>query len=459
MLKQNFMQDPSFENQVHEKMEGLRFTPSESVWIEVERRIRKENKRLNPLSWLLLALGVALMGSLMLVGLNPNEEKSTPAYNKEKRDANPVSVEKAGAQPTFSDQSRHAPERLGAQVASGRDATVERRQDRNPGTRTERSESTNAGQLTDEDKVQNPVFESNKAASCQSAFPLQKKPVANLQLALIPNTQAGDMRLNKEAVRLSLASAHGERSGDKTTASNHTLKKRWYWGVQSAAGISTTYQDFFKNAAAGPVANFSATSPAPVTYNPPSEISPGFSFNGGVFAERVLSPEFSLTGGLNYHYYSNNIHTGGYVNNATIVYASNASPYVAYGYYQNGSSSTYTNQYHFLEIPVRVSYQINPKDKISFFTEAGCSLGWLLNSNALHYDFATGTYFKDIHLLNKTQVNASLAVEAGFYHRRALLKVGPELQYGLTNLLTSSTGQKQHLFFGGIKLVYIHAKK
>ena len=225
-----------------------------------------------------------------------------------------------------------------------------------------------------------------------------------------------------------------------------------------APGISNTYEKFIDNSGTA-APNYYFNPYAPVRYYPPSQIKPGFSFDAGFLAERVLSNKFSLRGGLRYHYFSNTIETGAHSDSTVTVYTNSTTTYVTNGYYSNGNAKFYTNQYHFIEVPISVQYRIMQKGKIILFTDAGVSVGQMIATNALHFDNSTGTYYQKMSLFNKTQVSATLGVNAGFYRGRSLIQVGPEVQYGLTNMLAGSSASQQHLFFAGLKMVLTPSKK
>jgi hypothetical protein len=53
------------------------------------------------------------------------------------------------------------------------------------------------------------------------------------------------------------------------------------------------------------------------------------------------------------------------------------------------------------------------------------------------------------------QVAAATGLMYGFNVSKNQLQVGPRIQYGLTRLLNKSTNNPEHLFFGGIKVVWV----
>ncbi len=120
---------------------------------------------------------------------------------------------------------------------------------------------------------------------------------------------------------------------------------------------------------------------------------------------------------------------------------------------------SYTNSYHFIELPVTADFQLNKSLKLPVFWEAGLSVSYLLSSNALHFDPNGNLYYQNAELFNKFQLNGATAIMIGFPINKSELQLGPQLQYGLSGLLKSGSGNPQHLFYTGLKISFIPGKK
>ena len=189
-----------------------------------------------------------------------------------------------------------------------------------------------------------------------------------------------------------------------------------------------------------------------------SEVSAGFSFGAGVFVNRDLSKRLSVSGGLGYHYYSTKIQTGTYVSNTNSLSLSGGFGSVN-SFYTNGNTNAYTNQYHFIELPVTLNIQLNKSKKRPVIWEAGLSLSYLLSTNALYYDPSYHVYYESEQLMNRIQLNGITAIMVGFPLGKSALQLGPQLQYGFTGLLKSSSGNPGHLIYYGLKISFIPGKK
>jgi hypothetical protein len=237
-------------------------------------------------------------------------------------------------------------------------------------------------------------------------------------------------------------------------------KSSWSFGATGSAGVSNVFQTSNGKPVAAPSSLYNpayyynannttsivlGAAPPPPAQNPALE-QPGFSFSMGAFTKKLISRKIYFTLGLNYHYYSSSIQTGNKVNDN---FFSTAAPAPAYLY---GSSNIYHNNYQFLDIPVMLGYKLTKSRKLPLSVEGGISLSQLISSNALHYDVSSSTYIKNNELLNKTQVMGSAALLVGYSTRKLIYQFGPQVQYGLGNLLSPTSGNKEHLFFGGIKI-------
>jgi len=108
---------------------------------------------------------------------------------------------------------------------------------------------------------------------------------------------------------------------------------------------------------------------------------------------------------------------------------------------------------------VLMNVQLNSNKKLPIVWQAGLSLSYLIHTDALQFDPVSGVYYKNNSQFNKTQVNAITGFAIGFYKNKNLIQVGPEFQYGVTNILQGYLNTKQHFFYGGLKLSLIPQKK
>lgn len=253
-----------------------------------------------------------------------------------------------------------------------------------------------------------------------------------------------------------------------------STKGEWEAGFTGGVGISSVNQTLFKGSAAVASDSRILAAPMPVTgvtvqKNYVSKIRPDLSFWAGIFLQKPILNNLSVSVGLNLHYYSTKMCTGEKVDNdasnyfysatsSLLSYA--AAPTVAqsYPYYAAGDKQTFINRYYFLEVPASIQWQIGHSRIMPLFWEVGGSLSYLVSSNAIYYNTKAGVYYKDGSVTNRTQFNLSTAFMVGIPFKGLQMQIGPQVQYGLTSLLNAPGSGGQHLFYGGLKLVILPGK-
>ncbi|MFT3702582.1 MAG: hypothetical protein QM802_09440 [Agriterribacter sp.] len=320
-----------------------------------------------------------------------------------------------------------------------------------------------------------------------------------------PNTQRLSLKPQVENVEqpvFSLSSVNGQKyiqtsdsqinklfpSGKsfvKATPVKLAKKKIWEWGVDGNAGaakMSNGVSDLLKfastdkssndnyayglspNQAATSVSNLVSQNSNYLLAVPPSAspIKPGMAWGAGIFAKWYFKPKQALSTGLRYSYLSTNRQVGYVVsNNAVTLQGASADASARFaGYYGGAYSTDYVNKYHLIELPVGIQWQINKGIKLPVQLDAGVSVGWLISSNALHYNDVKGVYYEDKTLFRKLQAGlyAGISVKL-FQHSKRPLYVGPFVQYNISSVLKSSANNAQNFIYGGIKASWVLWKK
>jgi len=501
MQKQNHMHDPEFEKQVRQRMEELKFSPSESVWSNLEKEITKDKSRKKPLLWFAFFLVTALAGSFYFL--------LTPGYNYDNTHNNSNTGKKQSTEISLQKEK--------LQSAAGNDHPVSMNEKKTNQVKTNTSLSAKPGEISNSLSVKNKkdtkavieknirtgnqikqeketleqenvlaknMLAKNKKGSIKNIAPvdqnnpiddlLQKDMVADIEsIAQKKHDYINDTVRTRDAdagstivagkpaglIQKSLNSDTASAGTAKVENKKSKNKEPWKIGFTGGAGISSVYESLFKTGAIADPVPYSTSISTPGISFTPSSIKAGLSFSAGFFVEKAISKKLFFSAGLTYHYYSTQIQTGDKVDSFITLNTSNAQ-FSTRGYYRQGETQSYTNHYHLLELPVAVAYRFNRNKNFPLFWEAGVSLAELIGSDAVHFDRQSGAYFKDNKLLNKTQFNIMTALMIGFHPGGHLyFQAGPQVQYGITNLLSASVGGKQHLFFGGIKIVFIPQKK
>jgi len=483
-------EDPEFEKQIRQRMEELKFSPSKTVWDNLEKEITKEKRRRRPLLWFSSFLALCVAGYFLLntnynrhdgsmsaareTGATSSAQEKNTSPNQDKTNSNNSNDENATLNGTGNNNNNTKLKEsspTNSNTADQLSAANHKKETINPDkvnmNKTGRVVSESPDNLVAANNIYNQKDDPSKSVEKKKMNPVDetmKNEIVEDQLAAnksnqqnVPNSKASTDQ-NKNA-----SVAHKDDNSKKVVSTKpeskanpvnqkkkNQTKRPWEFGLTGGAGESSINENLFNTVAPSRLdpnaytQSFSlAAAPPRPTYNAPSSVKGAFSYAAGLFAQKSFSDRMGFTIGLNYHYASVRVEA------------------TTYGYYAAAPQErSYTNRYHFLELPVSVFYQFNKKHRFPIIWEAGATVGQLIGSDAVHYNIATGNYFKDNSLFNRTQINAATSVMLGIHANKHLyFQVGPQVQYGLTNLLKSDANGSQHLFFGGVKFVFIPNKK
>ncbi len=498
------MHDPKFEKEVQQKMEELSFNPSEAVWENVEKKIRKDKKRRVPFLWFFLLAGIMLAGGYYMT----REMRSSPSLSTQRSGTQPLSapadlagkdnsVKKDISGPLPATQSiapAEFPSNASANIPSNRASDI-----------PSKTTSNTSSKAADISSKQNDISSTENAVSSKQTARVklsskitgrghkaldgaggEQEPQQSLSDAQqsLPDTQssvkkdipksAGQGDAAASLVKaIPPAAKENISNPDKKIAGQNKSKitHPWKIGLTAGSGISAMDRSLFKPSTAAERSTFASTFAA---YPPgwqivPSTIRQDISFAAGIFGVRPLTRKISFSIGLSYHYYSTTIQTGGPISplpagnynaySLALLRPTNANLQTSTPAYGKGNEDIQKEQYHSLELPVSIQWQFTRIRKLPVYWETGFSISSLIGINSLSFDGTSGAYYKEGNFLfRKTQMSVSTAIMFGLPFAGNHLQLGPQIQYGLTDLLKNNIGNAQHLLFAGIKLAFIMGK-
>jgi hypothetical protein len=500
------MHDPEFEKHVQKKLEELQFNPSGEVWTKVEQEIKKEKRR-RPLLWIFLLSGLLLGASywLLVAGSKNNKQASiakvetipnTSSETKEdkvkskkekvKREADDDIINTT-ANKNLNSQQKNLKENDQPKVNAGKanDVTINNKSIAENNT-TIKPKTSSAKKKSLDDKRSVPLFQSKNEKVKNKKEKVKREAddaiVGNNNISsekennseidateknkenIITDSQISkesitdEMKISKTDLRNKENIAADSQINKTAVAKNVNSKKSLRLGFTGGAGVSDI--ETFSSGSSYP-ANVNSSSGVSGYNGSPSSIQTGISFYAGAFLEKSFSKKISLSAGLNYHYYSTRIRTGTKVDSVIYVPASNfyLNSTAQAGAYRGGTINNYNNHYHFIELPLLLDLRINSNNKIPITWKGGFSFSYLINTNALQFDPSSGVYYKDNSLFNKKQVNAITGLMIGFYQRKNLIQIGPEIQYGVTKILRGYITNNQHMLYYGLGISIVPQKK
>jgi len=476
------MQDPEFEKQVREKMNELRFSPSESVWTRVLKDLDKDNKRKRPFFWyfLLTGVGLAVGGYFILIqgkkGIHEASIKKVSQRNKSDQ-AKSALVEYPGAKnekvnSTPISNSNQAAEKLNLQTGENNVRKI-RKQDGLTANHSISIHIINKNQkvkketaiaapivmipgLANKSSTQDKLAEKNSPELKENSYP-DSSNAHQVPLESVATVAT------KDSINLQINLIHKKRAENP---------KPWKLGFVGSAGIADVASGLMNSNSGSNGVNTSSSAGAPSQFEP-SPVHSRISVLAGINIEKEITKRISISVGLNYHYYSTSIQTSQKIDSAItafslgpVFFSNNPNavliannPYLSSNPAYTFRLFTQVNQYHFIEIPVSALILLNVNAKTQFNIEAGLTPAQLLSADALVFHYHSGLYYKDNSALNKTQLSGELGLLLGFWSHHTLFRVGPQIQYHFTRLVNQSTGGSEHLYYAGLKLQTVLRKK
>ncbi|MBS1606778.1 MAG: outer membrane beta-barrel protein [Bacteroidetes bacterium] len=497
------MHDPKFEKEVQQKMAELEFGPSESVWANVEAAINGRRRRRLGMFWRFALPGLLLVagGAYYFLRETPSKTAATavaprPAQNSVISNTDKTSSSTDNSTLGLNKIEPNAINATGTSTATNNATAADHSTARGNSTNSAAAgrpregwavAATRARREAWASRTHSPVpftaaeqnvTDGNMTAHNVTVENVTGKNVIDRNANRIEDRAQRNFAFNPTlaSLRSGLSPVRAGKLGSKTATSTvQTLPKPhnpWEAGFAGGAGLSSLHQMKLANyslmqsdlPASLTAANAITTYAARPTKEYVSTVDPGPAFWFGIVAQKRLGPRWNFSVGLDFHYYSNRLHVGqqvsGYTpSSATYLNAQAVAPIQSYPYYSRGDDQSYMNRYYFLELPVAIEWKINRSHLLPMYLDGGISASYLVGSSAVYYNTHSGVYFKDAGVANRAQFNLNTALMVGLPLQKIRVRVGPQIQYGLTPLLNTDVSGPQHIFYGGIRLVVMPGKK
>ncbi len=490
------MQENSFEKKVQQKMEELSFEPSAPVWQKVALQIQHKRRR-RRLVFLLLPLLLLGGGLAVYVALNKNTSTPSVAQTENEMDqsqkpdsenVNALAIpgkSNMQEQPNGEEKNKTIQKekqtfgesaKLNSQL-SAQDNNIKGQKEKETflkeDKKVEKRRKTEVapGNIADEIDAPQTDLADLHALVLQNEINKKQKGEKNDKNITNPfqrkNEITGDdvKRLADTLTNVMAAAAIADSLQQAFAASENTFmdsilavsakakerQKVWQWSVNARVGLSglrTEVTDVFGNRYSS---DFSG-SPASGNNSPqPSRIraqsSNGIAFSIGGSLRRQVAKNAFVSAGLQYSYYSNQLNVGTQVNRDTTLFYNGRLESLSSYFTSTGTASTYTNRFHYLELPLAFDYAVLKKLQM----QHGISIGRLLATNALNYNATSGFYFRSDNWMRKWSFNLFTSINYRLLQRGNLsVMAGPQLQWALTPVQQQQQSSRQHLFFAGL---------
>jgi hypothetical protein len=465
------MQENEFEKNVRKKMDDLKFSPSDSVWQNIEAHMRKQKPRKRILLFWIVTLAGLLYGGYVLLNKRDlssgsSNELATKFVKKESKRLYPVSnLDSVNSnQPGKKNNTLFkgaGTEKFNTGITTVTGDKLKARHYYQPQPPINQNININkeAFERTRdavEDK-QSTIYISNKEQQ-RSSINILKHPDS----IIIANKELSNKKADSSAsdfIRKTVDSIINKQENALTANKESSVTKKylWNWGVTFSAGASGTANSLLgsllgseQKSFDGIISNNPSTNPGSSYGNGsnfPSLIKPSSAFFIGFVAEKNVLPKIVFSTGLNYKLFSTTNQVG---TDSAAYYRSITA---------NSAGNSYHNNYHYLELPVGFKFKIINAAKTQLFWNAGFSISHFINSNALQYNNVTGLYYKDNSQFNKTQFGFNSGVDiALFSKQKSTLLIGPYFNYGISKM-ASEGYNKRHFTYIGLRSQVIFKRK
>jgi hypothetical protein len=494
------MKQNEFERHVKAQMDELDLSPSDEVWIEVERRIRKEKKRRFIFWWPLFALLLA-GGAGMYFFVNNNSDTNdtntkrisanTPNKTEEKKKAEPgvsskinsvkqqevvndkpaqLINENGGYNPVLYDKRiafKPVVEKTNVSIEKSKSTTKQLQQEKkllltiNSFLKSEENETRQAILPASVTKGKISVVENAVQQTSSDKNSVEIKQINEIT-SLVTATAAHTDSI-KRSVQFVSATEKQDSAVVAVVPDNTiklTKKNNWRWGGSILVGTSALADRFgileklatFDAAIINtPIANFGSSAN--------STTKRGATFTGSLFIQKQIKSKSVLRFAVSYDYLSWSFNVGNRVDSAFAPGSiSTGAGVFTNGYYRAASGSggsRYTNSYHLLGASAEFSLKLMQGKKLNLYWDNSISYKRLISSNMLHYNSTFSGYYQNNDLLQKDQLFFSTAF---LLHTNTRFSIGPYVQYGITPVLKKEQSPRRHFSSFGIRTAFLFGK-
>ena len=516
------MPENEFEKKVAAELGGLKFNPSGEVWLKVEARIRKKKKR-RIIILIFLFAGFLLLGYWQRdnlfdgskEGIVKNENQTMGKNNspeqKESNENKPDDLIKekqiidADRKNSYSDQEEltvtdfstrktgtNSPTNSSEQIIVSKKQNdflvYNNRIDPNykkkssiPGQKPENISTRNDVKVFDAANETTVASNPNKSVEVtiedNSLTKTQTQTVNKSDAVNQPDVNSQNLAYEKQFPRMDSVVRKDSISRIDSVIKvisidspvvhlqKRSIDKKWKLGIEFTPGISSFHESFLSfniTNSADAYANPNSSSGGGLTTASPVAGQSGFGLHFGGFAEKQISKRSSLNVGLRYSYYSEKLSIGNMqtaLSTSLRQYLNSAGANLAYG--AGGSNTSFTNKYHFIELPVMYKLRLNKDDKHPLSAALGFKIGRMLTSSAILYDTtAGGIYYNNKNLFNKTQFGLSAGFDWTIINSGKIrFSAGPSLDLHMTSLYDNPFDSKKYVYFLGLRTSILLDKK
>ncbi|MBS1737607.1 MAG: hypothetical protein JSS98_13530 [Bacteroidetes bacterium] len=467
------MEQNNFEKKVHQKMDELRIQPTDQVWANVEKRIAKKNRK-KIIFILFFTFLFLLIGAFWFFipternpaenghALNNNIEKNKPIapVNPQTKILDITSAPRVNA--LANSEPEPANTLLLSTTAKPQHITIhsvlhKNRDGKKNKITSKKFDPANSSMdtvLWHNEVLKNVTRISDKDAPSDSENTKQNNALENSSTTLEKAPWQDPAFLYKSNADTLLKKT--EETFTAKPPAKHLKRHKWMWGATLAVGQSFLSNKFLS--LDKEITNY---------YNPPNSAGAGGSNSGsgaqavypvkiinstgliaGAFLEKKISKKGKISLGINYRYLSTINNTGSKIDSTMIAFRSGV------------ITNRYRNNFHYLELPVSLKFQLNKNSTLPLWGLAGINVSQLISSNALQFKPNPGIYYRDNTLLQNTQWGFSAGLFATlFSQKKNPVNIGPYFYINASSAAKEGLYHQKHFNFLGISAEVLLNKK
>ncbi len=474
------MAENEFEKNVRREMDEFKVRPSEEIWPKIEEKIREKNRKRRVLFFILFSLIALMLGGYGIYNFSGSNTRSE-AQNKLSEGDQPtgknkidnsknkeLNKETIAIKPNIpaenADQENKTllvakQKKIDQRSTRDRFITSDSRKNHisedQTAINTNQAEKETRSDKTDQETVNTSSFDQQQVATDTTQKEIAKPNDKNLAV----NDTTGSKREQLKDTRS--AQVVNKKKTDKNFS-------KIAWGINFSAGTSVITEDAFSfkssYAAAdrqysnspGSVTGGPVTGPGTYYRYPQSQNKPAFAFKAGIQARKNISKRSSLSAGLGYSYLADKIKVGSGQNQGQAQSAFSLS------YYAGAPQQTYTDHFHFIELPLYYNWRVTNNTDHFLSLNAGVSPSYLLATNTLLYDTAAGgIYYLNKDLVTKAHFNFISGISYQFKNKKNLeFSIGPQFSFDVSKIFKSELDKRKYFLYTGIDArVFFERKK
>lgn len=472
------MQENEFEKQVKQMMDEFKLQPSDEMWPKIDRRINGDKRKKRP--FILLLVSCLLVSGFIMYryevttadhAAKNNAKEAAIHVNKRNalKDSNTV-ITNTDAQANKTDTASLIYAERNKKINIGSVYHTRAYSSRTSNNVVDRKENQSLEITTNQQnpdqihqqEVEQSTTQKEEALTAtantvdnDAEIKQQQHQNKDSSTAIANNNVAkADVGNNNILNNDSSASTQHNTNSKKISADTKTKLPDLQWGVTAFFGGSNAVNNLAGSNKSLPSSLNSGGGNFDTAFsNKPYTASTAYHI-GFVVEKRIIKNGFIGTG-LNYVHLSTKSTVGKSIDSTLQL----PSAYSINNFYQSGTTSTYTNHYNSIELPVYFKQDLFPSKKIGLSYNAGFSIRQMISSNSLVYDPSYNIYFSKDDAINKTQFQ----LLAGFglkinSSKNTSLYIGPQFSYSFSSLFKNNSGNF-HLIDYGVHASFLLHKK